>query len=326
MADGIKPLSEYSSEERSQLSQQECVQSLDMAPEEVKLMPPKWRTEAMIVRALRAFRDGENMEDMLPHLLKYEFTKFICDMIVNQFPNGRYFGYIPDRYKTNEMCKNAVAMRGYDLGYIPEQLQTEEICVIAIKHYPAAIAYVNRQTRDLCILSYKISLHRGSDFGIYHLFDEKLLTVSLFNDLIDVYPSVVYELDSEDLWKVLPKLVTITREVCMFRARDKVAASETRGKPGVLSRIKCGRLRRCIVRTLTVEKLSTLRELQLSTLSMAKIVAVYATTNTFGPMHNDHNNERIRFRMHVLGISRLKLLSWSDCWDLALLVKKLSSE
>ncbi|MFA7287107.1 MAG: hypothetical protein WC052_05595 [Patescibacteria group bacterium] len=326
-----RSLSEYTHEERALLTQRECIQSWSLAPGEISLVPRQWRTEEMILTILRNHR--VQAFDIMRNMRDIEFTKTICNTIAERYPDSSFLAYIPDRFKTNEMCLSAVvASGGHELEHVPEHLQTEEICNAAIMDYPNAIGFVFCQTKGLCMLAFRNSLHNmegASGYGainVYEYFDDTMLTPTLFAELIDVDPDVIRELDSADLWKVLPKLLCMARKICTLNATHGLLRNDK-----VLNRIKCGRLRRHIVRTLTAEKLSMLCELQLSTLSVTEIVVAYTTTDTFGDVLGlDIGRHRIERKRRTtegksFGNPPQPILSWADCWALAHAVNGLYS-
>jgi len=273
----------------------------------------------MILQALRQSLTNAEVDDLVQILDADDFTKEICDIIAAKYPKAYYLAYIPNRFKTREMCNTSVReSMGRELEYVPEHLQTEEICKFAVEHNPYGIVYVYRQTKELCVLAFKNSPKSEIEFDIYDMFDAEVLTPSLFVELINIESNIVRDMDSEDLWKVLPTLLAFTREACKERASNKfeLEPEETYYETEVLSIIKSQRIRRYIVRTLTAEKLLTLHDLKLSPLSITEIMLAYATTDTFGPMQlNDSRIER-----RILGKSR-PVLSWDDCWKLAALVR-----
>ena len=41
--------------------------------------------------------------------------------------------YVPDRFKTQEMCKELVTHKAWMLDYVPDRLKTQEMCNDAVK-------------------------------------------------------------------------------------------------------------------------------------------------------------------------------------------------
>ena len=50
--------------------------------------------------------------------------------------------FIPDKYKTKELCEIAVQQNGYALEYVPEKLKTKELCELAIEQNGMALQHV----------------------------------------------------------------------------------------------------------------------------------------------------------------------------------------
>ena len=54
----------------------------------------------------------------------------------------RQLSYIPDSFKTKELCRCAVENHGLALQYVPECFVTKELCDIAVKSNSVALSYV----------------------------------------------------------------------------------------------------------------------------------------------------------------------------------------
>ena len=57
--------------------------------------------------------------------------------------------YIPEEFKTEEICLEAVKNNSYALQHVNNQ--TEEICLEAIKKDGYCLRYVNNQTDKICL-------------------------------------------------------------------------------------------------------------------------------------------------------------------------------
>ncbi|MFA7287106.1 MAG: hypothetical protein WC052_05590 [Patescibacteria group bacterium] len=267
----------------------------------------------MILYALQLHDDHGLACNIIDSLDRDEFTKAICDTFAAKFPKSDYLCRIPDQFKTKEMCMSSVITWPYNLGFVPAFLQTEEMCIATIERSPDAIEYVYHQTHELCMLAFKSAARYGGEIpNIYGIFDNAMMTPLLISEMIDVNPDVVHELDSVDLWKVLPKLLSLAREICKSRTTEP-----QRWRFDITSRIKCQKIRRCIVQILTAEKLSALLSQRLSTLCMLEIIAEYATTAIFGSIMRVSSD---RMRYSKLDGPR-PILSWADCWALAKVIK-----
>ena len=62
----------------------------------------------------------------------YAQTQKICDMAFRHTPSAFYF--VPDQFKTTNMCKSAVLHYGYFIKLVPETLLTQHMCDIAIRN------------------------------------------------------------------------------------------------------------------------------------------------------------------------------------------------
>jgi len=66
--------------------------------------------------------------------------------------NGHSLRLVPEKLRTDEMCKIAVAQEGGALQYVPEDLRTKEICRIAVAQNVRALKYVPypSRTEEIC--------------------------------------------------------------------------------------------------------------------------------------------------------------------------------
>ena len=56
--------------------------------------------------------------------------------------------YVPDHFKTEEMCKKAVEQASWQLENVPDQFKTQKMCEKAVEDEPHSLIFV----RDhLCI-------------------------------------------------------------------------------------------------------------------------------------------------------------------------------
>lgn len=62
--------------------------------------------------------------------------------------DGFMLQYVPEKFRTKEICEGAVETYGKALEDVPEKLKTEEICVKAIQNDPKAIEFVPEEMRE----------------------------------------------------------------------------------------------------------------------------------------------------------------------------------
>jgi hypothetical protein len=55
--------------------------------------------------------------------------------------NGAYLQFVPETFKTPELCRAAVRSNGEGLGAVPAALKTEPLCLAAVKSAPSALQY-----------------------------------------------------------------------------------------------------------------------------------------------------------------------------------------
>ncbi len=83
-----------------------------------------------------------NDVDMFPHW-SAEKKRRVMDICFREVKKYWYsLRYIPDEFKTYELCKYAVENQGLALEYVPKWFVTQEICDIAVKENGIALAYV----------------------------------------------------------------------------------------------------------------------------------------------------------------------------------------
>lgn len=59
---------------------------------------------------------------------------------------------IPEKYRTEKICRIALEKHGLNLKYVPEELKTEDLCHIAVNQNCEALKYVPKKiiTAELC--------------------------------------------------------------------------------------------------------------------------------------------------------------------------------
>jgi len=55
---------------------------------------------------------------------------------------------VPEKFKTTEMCLEALKQHGWVLEYVPKKLKTLELCLEAVKKYRRALQYVPEEMLD----------------------------------------------------------------------------------------------------------------------------------------------------------------------------------
>ena len=60
--------------------------------------------------------------------------------------------FVPDHFKTEEMCKEAVNNKAYMLRYVPDHLKTQEMCEKVMNVRPAALFFITNcfKTQKTC--------------------------------------------------------------------------------------------------------------------------------------------------------------------------------
>jgi hypothetical protein len=123
------------------------VQFMDAADQPVSevLITEYWRRfEPVVSFALR--HNGWSLK-YVPEAFR---TDEMCRIAAAQ--NGRALGFVPKKLRTEELCRIAVAQDGRALYWVPEDLRTEELCHIAVAQNGGALRYVPEKfrTEDIC--------------------------------------------------------------------------------------------------------------------------------------------------------------------------------
>jgi hypothetical protein len=79
-------------------------------------------------------------------------TEGMCLEAVKMFGYSREFEYIPDGFKTAELCLEAVKQDGRTLQFVPEVLRTAELCLEAVRSNGEALLFVpdEHKTLEMC--------------------------------------------------------------------------------------------------------------------------------------------------------------------------------
>lgn len=86
-------------------------------------------------------------------------TKYYTDMIHNN--NGNVLFFIPDEYKTEELCKLAVAKNPSAIKFVPEKYLTDDVLQTAIKHDASIIKLIpnDLKTPDFYNMAFKTNIN-----------------------------------------------------------------------------------------------------------------------------------------------------------------------
>ncbi|MDR2583581.1 MAG: DUF4116 domain-containing protein [Fibromonadaceae bacterium] len=82
-------------------------------------------------------------------------TKELCYNAVKN--NGDSLRYVPEKFKTKELCAQATEQNGCALQYVPEEFKTEEFCHKAVEQDGRALDFVPKElkTQELCLKAVK---------------------------------------------------------------------------------------------------------------------------------------------------------------------------
>ena len=128
-----------------------CNTAIEESGTNLEYVPMKLRTKELCKAAVQQY---PWMFEKVPDAVKdYDFCRWAVSIADNL---GREnFKYVPDQFKTPELCMIAVKKDGRMLEHIPSSLITEEMCIAAITTTHAAVQLVpdSLLTEDMCILA-----------------------------------------------------------------------------------------------------------------------------------------------------------------------------
>jgi len=80
---------------------------------------------------------------------EFRTKELCCDAIKDC---GLMLRYVPVKFRTKELCIEAVAQAGYSLGFVPEKFKTQKLCLHAVKRNGKALEFVPEKfkTKELC--------------------------------------------------------------------------------------------------------------------------------------------------------------------------------
>ena len=101
-----------------------------------------------IVYKLRMSTHDDIMEKVLKEILEKNFMA--AHNLTSEIPS--MLQYVPDQYKTLNMCSKAVESNPESLEYVPSQYKRREMCLKAVESNPELLQYVpdRHKTVEMC--------------------------------------------------------------------------------------------------------------------------------------------------------------------------------
>lgn len=137
----------------------------------IEYIPHKYQTDNMINMILSA--------PLSTGIKYYKYLKIIDsigkDLYIDSFEkNKNNISYMPNEYKTFDICMNAVLFNPRNIEYCPYDLQTQEMCHIAGMHNYELIRYCKYIDDDMLrnVHKQKIDQPRNKRFGFINTFSE----------------------------------------------------------------------------------------------------------------------------------------------------------
>jgi hypothetical protein len=108
-------------------------------------VPVAHRTKNVCYTAL-----DENFMRNFPYVPDKFKTVQMCEWAVSNF--GQALEFVPEQFKTEALCELAVSKFGQALEFVPEQFKTEALCELAVSRFGQALGFVPEQfkTEALC--------------------------------------------------------------------------------------------------------------------------------------------------------------------------------
>lgn len=128
----------------SSLDEDTIMEALSFEPELLRCIENPTREQCLVAVS----GDGMMLRFVPEHLIDEE----LCRIADEQDCLKMCMKYIPEKFKTPELCEKAVRWIGYMLKYVPEHLKTKELCEIAVKRDGSLLKYVpeHLRTPELC--------------------------------------------------------------------------------------------------------------------------------------------------------------------------------
>jgi hypothetical protein len=151
-------------------------------------------------------------------MLRYVPEEFktlqMCLEAVRRDGYGSAFMYVPDNHKTPELCLMAVRQSGFALKRVPEKYKTAELCLEAIRQgCGRALEFVSEQfkTPELCLLAVRLD-GTALEFVPEALQTEELCLEAMGENIdalqwvYNMTPTVCREVEDRwDAWDFLPR-------------------------------------------------------------------------------------------------------------------------
>jgi len=124
----------------------------------LKYVPKELKTHELCFEAIMSDENGHGCGWTLEYVPE-NLKPAICLDVVKK--NGGALNYVPEEFRTYELCLEAVAAEAYDsdyaLNYVPNKHRTEELCLVAVKKAGWALEFVPEElkTYELCLEAVK---------------------------------------------------------------------------------------------------------------------------------------------------------------------------
>ena len=96
------------------------------------------------VKCLNTIPKDPDFQHIMKHTKMLEYTEWL-NKVSN---NGCVFKYVPDEFKTSELCLAAVSSDGYALRSVPDELINRELCLAAVSNNGYALRYVPDELKN----------------------------------------------------------------------------------------------------------------------------------------------------------------------------------
>ena len=126
------------------ITPERCLLAVKYDPLAIKAVPSQCLTEEVCLQAVQG--DGR----MLKHIENPTYQVAYEGV----FNRPEALKYVPDALKSCELCLMALDRDARAIKFMP---QTEEYCVKAVKNSWKALAFIEKQTPELCMIAYEMN-------------------------------------------------------------------------------------------------------------------------------------------------------------------------
>ena len=134
---------------------EDCLRIIEQDPRDFMYIPERFIDYDLALKAIKQSEDAFLLRNVPINLIDYPMC---LEAIKGKRMNN--LEYIPNRFKTEEICSIAVNNYGSNLEFVPEKLKTEKMCEDALRaeHYGSyAIPYIPKDVEEKLKKKYNVN-------------------------------------------------------------------------------------------------------------------------------------------------------------------------